>query len=53
MVKASLTALTTACLNGENLMSPIVEAVKTYASVGEICGTMRAVFGEYTPPTAV
>jgi hypothetical protein len=27
--------------------------VKTYASVGEICGAMRTVFGEYTPPTAV
>jgi methylmalonyl-CoA mutase N-terminal domain/subunit len=57
-VKASLARLAEACKNpdglaGENLMYPIVEAVKTYASVGEICGTMRDVFGEYTPPTAV
>jgi methylmalonyl-CoA mutase N-terminal domain/subunit len=57
-VKVSLSALAEACRNpdgqaGENLMYPIVEAVKTYASVGEICGTMRDVFGEYTPPTAV
>jgi methylmalonyl-CoA mutase N-terminal domain/subunit len=52
-VKASLERLAEACKNGENLMYPIVEAVKTYASVGEICGTMRGVFGEYTPPTAV
>lgn len=52
-VNASLARLAEACANGENLMSPIVEAVKTYASVGEICGTMRDVFGEYTPPTAV
>jgi methylmalonyl-CoA mutase N-terminal domain/subunit len=52
-VKAALARLTEACQNGENLMYPIVEAVKTYASVGEICGTMRGVFGEYTPPTAV
>ncbi len=52
-VKACLTRLAEACQNGENLMYPIVEAVRTYASVGEICGTMRDVFGEYTPPTAV
>jgi methylmalonyl-CoA mutase N-terminal domain/subunit len=36
-----------------NLMYPIVEAVKAYASVGEICGVMRRVFGDYQPPTAV
>lgn len=52
-VKAALARLAESCQNGENLMYPIVEAVKTYASVGEICGTMRGVFGEYTPPTAV
>jgi methylmalonyl-CoA mutase, N-terminal domain len=34
-------------------MYPIVEAVKAYASVGEICGVMRHVFGDYQPPTAV
>jgi methylmalonyl-CoA mutase N-terminal domain/subunit len=34
-------------------MYPIVEAVKAYASVGEICGVMRRVFGDYQPPTAV
>jgi methylmalonyl-CoA mutase N-terminal domain/subunit len=52
-VKAALANLADACRNGENLMSPIVEAVKTYASVGEICGVMRDVFGDYQPPTAV
>jgi methylmalonyl-CoA mutase N-terminal domain/subunit len=52
-VKAALARLAEACKNGENLMYPIVEAVKTYASVGEVCGTMRGVFGEYTPATAV
>ena len=36
-----------------NLMYPIMEAVKAYASVGEICGVMRRVFGDYQPPTAV
>jgi methylmalonyl-CoA mutase N-terminal domain/subunit len=52
-VQASLERLAEACADGGNLMYPIVEAVKTYASVGEVCGTMRRVFGEYTPPTAV
>jgi len=52
-VKAALTRLTEACSNRENLMYPIVEAVKTYATVGEICGAMRGVFGEYTAATAV
>jgi methylmalonyl-CoA mutase N-terminal domain/subunit len=51
--EASLAALTEACRNGENLMIPIVEAVKTYASVGEISDAMRGVFGEYTPTIAV
>jgi len=52
-INASLERLKAACQNGENLMFPIVEAVKTYASVGEICGAMRSVFGEYIPATAV
>ena len=30
-----------------NLMPLILEAVKTYATLGEICGVMRKVFGEY------
>lgn len=55
-VKSALTDLAEACKNergGENLMYPIMEAVKTYASVGEICGVMRDVFGDYQPATAV
>ena len=39
--------------DGENLMQPIVEAVKVYATLGEICGVMRDAFGDYSPPTAV
>ena len=30
-----------------NLMPPIMDAVRTYASIGEICGVLRDVFGEY------
>jgi methylmalonyl-CoA mutase N-terminal domain/subunit len=31
----------------ENLMPPIIEAVKCYATVGEICGVMRNKWGEF------
>ena len=34
-----------------NLMPLILEAVKEYATLGEICGTLREVFGEYKPPS--
>jgi methylmalonyl-CoA mutase, N-terminal domain len=30
-----------------NLMPPILDAVKAYATIGEICNTLRGVFGEY------
>jgi methylmalonyl-CoA mutase N-terminal domain/subunit len=52
-VDAALSRLEEVSRDGENLMYPITEAVKTYASVGEICGVMRRVFGDYQPPTAV
>ena len=50
---AALSRLEEVSRDGENLMYPIVDAVKAYASVGEICGVMRQVFGDYQPPTAV
>ncbi len=31
-----------------NLMPPILEAVKAYATVGEICSVLAGVFGEYS-----
>ncbi len=46
-VQQSLKKLKETAEGSDNLMPPIIEAVKTYASVGEICNTMRAVFGEY------
>ncbi|MGE5315094.1 MAG: methylmalonyl-CoA mutase [Acidobacteriota bacterium] len=46
-VKQKLAALKTAAEDTENLMPIIVDAVKSYASIGEICNTMRGVFGEY------
>ena len=34
----------------ENLMPPILAAVKAYATVGEICQALKEVFGEYQEP---
>jgi methylmalonyl-CoA mutase N-terminal domain/subunit len=33
-----------------NLVPPILEAVRAYATMGEICGVLREVFGEYLEP---
>jgi len=33
----------------DNLMPYILEAVRSYATLGEICGVLREVFGEYRP----
>jgi len=30
-------------------MPPILEAVRAYATLGEICGVLREEFGEYRP----
>ena len=32
---------------GENLMDPIIHAVKAYATLQEICDTLKTVYGEY------
>jgi len=34
-----------------NLMPFVLQAVKEYATLGEICGALREVFGEYKPPS--
>lgn len=34
----------------ENLMPITIELVKAYASIGEICGALKEVFGEYKDP---
>ncbi len=45
--KTKLRALKKACEGSENLMPFILGAVKSYATLGEICDVMREVFGEY------
>ncbi|HKE07590.1 MAG TPA: methylmalonyl-CoA mutase family protein, partial [Candidatus Acidoferrum sp.] len=46
-VDRRLSALRKASEGSENLMPYIYEAVKAYATLGEICEAMRAVFGPY------
>lgn len=46
-VKESIDILVQKARTDENLMPYILDAVKAYATLGEICGALREVFGEY------
>lgn len=46
-VKAALEKLREVAKGTENLMPYLIDAVKTYATLGEICGVLREEFGEY------
>lgn len=47
MVEECLSKLKAAAQTDANLMPEILDAVKAYATLGEICGVLREVFGEY------
>jgi len=46
-VKEALAGLKKAAQGTDNVVPPILEAVKAYATLGEISDTLREVFGEY------
>jgi methylmalonyl-CoA mutase, N-terminal domain len=46
-VQRSLDRLRAAAGTSENLMPRIIDAVRTYATVGEMCDALREVWGEY------
>jgi methylmalonyl-CoA mutase N-terminal domain/subunit len=46
-VEARLTALRAGAEGQANLIPLILDSVRVYASIGEICNTLRGVFGEY------
>ena len=46
-VKETLEAIRAAAKSTDNLMPKILEAVRVYATEGEICGVLREEFGEY------
>lgn len=46
-VTTALEDLRAAARGSDNLLVPIMAAVKTYATLGEVCGVLREVFEEY------
>lgn len=49
-VAAALERLRAVAATDENVMPAVVEAVEVYATMGEICGALKEVFGEYREP---
>ena len=49
LARTRLDELQAACRGDENLLPPIRAALKDACSMGEVCGAMREVFGEYRP----
>jgi len=52
-VDKNLAALKAAAEGDENLMPKILECVREYTTLGEICDTLRGVFGEYQAPATI
>ena len=48
-VREKLKAVEKAARGSQNLMPPLVDAVKAYATLGETMDVLRSVFGEYQP----
>ena len=49
VAKKALASVEAAAKDGNNLMPPIVDAVRGWCTLGEISDAMRRVFGEYKP----
>ena len=49
-VNEMLSRIESGAKGSENLMPLFVEAVESYTTLGEICGVLRNVWGEYQPP---
>src|SRR5690242_1127055 len=52
-VQTALARVESAARDGSNVMPPIIEAVRNWATLGEISDAMRRVFGEYQPVNVV
>ncbi|HEY8449220.1 MAG TPA: methylmalonyl-CoA mutase family protein, partial [Bacillota bacterium] len=48
-VRTALERLERAARGSDNLLPYILDAVRVYATLGEICNVLRGVFGEYQP----
>jgi methylmalonyl-CoA mutase N-terminal domain/subunit len=52
-VESALVAVRNAAASDETLMPRILDAVRAEATLGDICGALRSVFGEYQPPATI
>jgi methylmalonyl-CoA mutase N-terminal domain/subunit len=52
-VDVALGRIRQAATSDQPLMPRILDAVRLEATLGEICGALRAVFGEYQPPATI
>ena len=52
-VSSALADLKKAAVAGENLIPPLVQAVKTYATLGEMVQVLKGVYGTYTAPSGI
>ncbi|MFQ5686578.1 MAG: methylmalonyl-CoA mutase [Candidatus Scalindua sp.] len=52
-INKALDALKTTASNGGSVIPAIIEALKLYATAGEICNAMKQVFGEYKEPGTI
>jgi methylmalonyl-CoA mutase N-terminal domain/subunit len=48
-VDSALDALKKAAVGTENVLLPMKEALRAMATVGEVCGALREVWGVYSP----
>jgi methylmalonyl-CoA mutase N-terminal domain/subunit len=49
-VDECLERLGEACVGNQNVMEPLIEAAKSYATLQEACDVFRKAFGEYRDP---
>ena len=52
-VKAALEKVRDAAGSGQNLMPSLMEAVRAYATIGEITGVLKDVFGKFPEPVSL
>ncbi len=52
-VKENLEWIRSCCESNENVMPAVFEAVKSYATIGEIMGTFKQVYGTYRKPIII
>jgi len=48
-VRETISAVRACARAGRNVMPALIEAVKAYATVGELCAVLREIHGEYEP----